>query len=114
MKKQNYVPERGDIIWLDFNPQSGHEQAGRRPAIVISPVEYNNKVGLALVCPITNRIKDYPFEVRLPENAEISGVIISDQAKSLDWRQRNAEFIAKAPQKIIEETIGKFSTLIQL
>ncbi len=113
MSKKRFVPGRGDIIWLDFNPQSGHEQRGRRPAIVLSPVEYNEKAGLALVCPITSHIKGYPFEVLLPEKAVIKGVIIADQVKSLDWQHRNAEFIEKAPKNVINETIGKFSTLIQ-
>lgn len=108
----NYCPDRGDLVWLDFNPQSGHEQRGRRPAIVLSPINYNLKVGLALFCPITSQIKGYPFEVLLPESLNISGVIISDQIKSLDWQVRNIEFISKAPKYIIDETIKKFSTLI--
>lgn len=110
----NYCPERGDVVWLDFNPQAGHEQKGRRPAIVLSPSQYNNKVGLALICPITSQVKNYPFEVKLPDKFIVSGVVISDQIKSLDWRMRNAEFIDKAPNDIIEETINKFSTLIKL
>jgi mRNA interferase MazF len=114
MKKAKYCPDRGDIIWLDFNPQSGHEQMGRRPALVISPLMYNKKVGLALICPITSQVKNYPFEVVLPENLKISGVIISDQVKSLDWKVRNAEFIVKAPAGIVAETIGKLSALIKI
>ena len=101
-------------MWLDFNPQSGHEQKGRRPAIVISPQIYNSKTGLALFCPITNQIKGYPFEVILPENLPVSGVIISDQIKSLDWKVRNAEFIAKAPEAVLVETIKKVSALIKI
>ncbi|HRS02465.1 MAG TPA: endoribonuclease MazF, partial [Bacteroidota bacterium] len=96
MVEKQYIPDRGDIVWLEFNPQSGHEQKGRRPAIVLSPYEYNLKVGLALFCPITSQVKGYPFEVSLPERFPINGVIISDQIKSLDWKVRNAEFIAKA------------------
>ena len=114
MSKAEYCPERGDIIWLNFNPQSGHEQKGKRPAIVLSPMQYNSKVGLAVICPITNQIKNYPFEVQLPEKLKITGVILSDQIKSLDWKIRNAEFIAKVPASIVEETINKFSTLIDL
>ena len=108
----DYCPERGDVVWLDFNPQAGHEQKGRRPAIVLSPSQYNGKVGLALICLITSQIKNYPFEVRLPEGFNVSGVIISDQIKSLDWKMRNVEFIDKVPNSIIVEVISKFRTLI--
>ncbi|HOK13918.1 MAG TPA: endoribonuclease MazF [Candidatus Kapabacteria bacterium] len=114
MVDTQYCPERGDIVWLDFNPQSGHEQKGRRPAIVISPKIYNSKTGLALFCPITNQIKGYPFEVVLPNNFPVNGVIISDQIRSLDWKSRNAEFIAKAANSVLIETIKKLSTLIKL
>jgi len=113
MVEKQYIPDRGDIVWLEFNPQSGHEQKGRRPAIVLSPYEYNLKVGLALFCPITSQVKGYPFEVSLPERFSINGVIISDQIKSLDWKVRNAEFIAKAPKNILEETINKLITLLE-
>ncbi len=107
-----YVPERGDVVWLNFNPQSGHEQAGRRPAIVVSPSSYNRKVGLALFCPITNQAKDYPFEVAIPKNAKVSGVVLSDQIKSLDWQARNIEFIGNLPKSVIEEVLNKLITLI--
>lgn len=107
-----YVPERGDAVWLDFNPQSGHEQAGRRPAIVVSPSSYNRKVGLALFCPITNQAKGYPFEVAIPKNAKVSGVVLSDQIKSLDWQARNVEFIAKLSDSVIEEVLKKIKTLL--
>jgi len=106
------VPERGDIVWLSFNPQSGHEQFGRRPALVISPQEYNEKTDLAIFCPITNQVKGYPFEVKIPDNLEISGVILSDQIKSLDWRTRNAEFICKLPKSLLNETISKINALL--
>jgi mRNA interferase MazF len=85
-----YVPERGDVVWITFNPQAGHEQAGYRPAVVLSPKTYNGKVGLALLCPITSQIKGYPFEVEVPEGLSVNGVILSDQVKSLDWKARNA------------------------
>lgn len=107
-----YIPERGDAVWLNFNPQSGHEQAGRRPAIVISPSSYNQKVGLALFCPITNQTKGYPFEVAIPKNKKVAGVVLSDQLKSLDWRARNVEFIAKLPDSVIEEVLRKVKTLL--
>ncbi len=111
MVKDVYVPDRGDLIWLDFDPQSGHEQKGKRPALVISPKEYNEKVGLGIFCPITSKEKGYPFEVKM-NNKKIQGVILSDQIKSLDWRKRNAQFISKATTKEIEETISKFSVLL--
>ena len=88
MVKTNYIPERGDIVWLDFNPQIGHEQMGKRPALVISPFDYNAKVGLAIFCPITSQKKGYPFEVNI-KNKKIDGVVLSDQIKSLDWKKEN-------------------------
>ena len=106
-----YVPDRGDIVWLQFNPQSGHEQSGKRPALTLSPKEYNQKVGLAIFCPITNQEKGYPFEVKVGSN-KISGVILADQVKSLDWRKREAEFIVKAPSIVINEAIELLKTLI--
>ena len=114
MVASDYCPERGDIVWLDFDPQSGHEQNGRRPAIVISPKIYNSKTGLALFCPVTNKVKGYPFEVMLPANLPINGVIISDQIKSLDWKVRNAAFIVKAPKNVLNDAINKFSTLVKI
>ncbi|HXH69192.1 MAG TPA: endoribonuclease MazF [Pyrinomonadaceae bacterium] len=107
-----YAPERGDAVWLNFNPQSGHEQAGRRPAIVVSPSSYNRKVGLALFCPITNQAKGYPFEVAIPKNAKVSGVVFSDQIKSLDWRARSVEFIAKLPDSVVDEVLKKLKSLL--
>ena len=107
-----YVPKRGDAIWIDFNPQVGHEQAGRRPAIVLSPQSYNGKVGLCLLCPITNQVKDYPFEVLIPTGLGVKGVVLSDQAKSLDWRVRNAEFIIDLPETITNEVLKKLKSLL--
>ena len=111
MVKKNYVPERGDIVWLIFNPQSGHEQKGKRPAIVLSPKEYNKKVGLGLFCPITSKVKNYPFEVKI-SNTKINGVVLSDQIKSFDWRTRDIEFIAKEKSEIVEEINNKLSVLL--
>jgi mRNA interferase MazF len=110
----SYVPSRGDIVWLTFNPQAGSEQAGRRPAIVLSPASYNGRVGLAIFCPITNQRKGYPFEVVLPDDIPVTGVILSDQVKSLDWRSRNAQFACHAPEDVIIEVLQKVSTLITL
>ena len=111
MVKKEYIPERGDIVWLNFNPQTGHEQKGKRPAIVISPKEYNEKTGLGIFCPITSKMKGYPFEVKI-ENKKISGVILSDQIKSLDWRTRETEFIIKATTGIVEQIIDKVGVLL--
>ena len=108
-----YFPKRGDAVWISFNPQAGHEQAGRRPALVLSPEAYNRKVGLALLCPITSRIKGYPFEVRIPEGSEAKGVILSDQVKSLDWRARRAELICPLPEATVREALRKSGTLLE-
>ena len=107
-----YVPERGDLVWLTFNPQAGHEQAGRRPAVVLSPKAYNEKVGLALFCPITSQVKGYPFEVRLPEGLTVSGAILADQVKSLDWQARHIEKISVLPAEKLEELLQKIRVLI--
>jgi mRNA interferase MazF len=112
VNSRTYVPASGDVVWITLNPQSGREQAGRRPAMVLSPKSYNSKTGLAILCPITNRIKGYPFEVPLPDGFPISGGILSDQVKSLDWRQRNAELICVLPSEIIAETLLKLNTLL--
>ena len=107
-----YIPARGDIIWIDFNPQAGREQSGHRPAIVISPLHYNSRVGLALLCPITSQVKGYPFEVKLPEGMQISGVALADQVKSLDWKIRQAKLIEQAPDAVIDELLAKLKPLI--
>jgi mRNA interferase MazF len=107
-----YTPERGDIIWLSFSPQAGHEQAGRRPALVVSPAAYNRKVGLAICCPITSRAKGYPFEVALESTGRTRGVVLSDQVKNLDWRARNAEFIEQAAAEVTAEVLGKLAALV--
>jgi mRNA interferase MazF len=107
-----YIPESGDIVWITFNPQAGHEQAGRRPALVLSPSAYNGKVGLAILCPITSQIKGYPFEVKIPDGLRVSGAILSDQVKSLDWKARNAELCAKLPTALFKEVMQKLNTLL--
>jgi mRNA interferase MazF len=109
----SYVPERGDLVWLTFQPQVGHEQSGRRLAVVVSPAAYNGPVGLALVCPVTTSIKGYPFEVPVPEDIGITGVILSDQLKSLDWRARGAEYIAKIPSGTMSEVTDRIRVLIE-
>jgi len=107
-----YVPRCGDMVWITLNPQSGHEQTGRRPALVLSPESYNGKTGLAIFCPITSQIKGYPFEVLIPEGLPVTGAILSDQVKSLDWRARNAELICRLPDETISEVLQKLGTLI--
>ncbi len=109
---KNYTPDKGDIVWLDFTPQLGHEQRGRRPAIVLSKKAYNQKIGLALFCPITSKEKGYPFEVKIV-GEKINGCVLSDQIKSLDWNERNIEFIEESKKEIIEDIIEKIELLIK-
>ena len=108
----DYVPRRGDLVWLHFDPQTGHEQAGRRPALVLSPGSYNGRVGLAICCPVTSQAKGYPFEVDLPAESAVSGVILSDQVKILDWRARRADLIASLPPEVTDEVLQKLATLL--
>ena len=109
---RRYVPARGDAVWITLNPQAGHEQAGRRPALVVSPASYNGKVGLAVLCPITSQVKGYPFEVIIPSGLKVGGVVLSDQVKNLDWRMRRAEFICKVPRQTVSEVIDKLGALL--
>jgi mRNA interferase MazF len=109
---RSFIPERGDVVWLDFNPQAGREQAGRRPAVVLSPREYNKRSGLALLCPITSRIKNYPFEVRLPEASDIRGVILCDQIKSLDWSARKLARHTQLDHNTMSEVLEKVHALL--
>jgi mRNA interferase MazF len=109
--RHTYVPDRGDAVWLQFNPQAGHEQAGRRPALVLSPAAYNGKVGLAVLCPITSQSKGYPFEVAI-STRKLTGVVLSDQVKSLDWRVRQAEMIERVPDAVVQEVLAKLSSLL--
>ena len=109
---RRYIPTRGDVVWITFNPQAGHEQAGRRPALVLSPSAYNDKVGLAILCPVTSQVKGYPFEVAIPAGLKLAGVVLADQVKSLDWRFRRAEFICKLPRETTIEVIDKLGTLL--
>ena len=106
------VPDRGDVVWLDFTPQAGHEQAGRRPGVVLSPVAYNRKVGLALVCPITSQAKGYPFEVAIPADRAIAGVIFADQVKSIDWRARRARIVDRLDPPTVARILGLLRVLV--
>lgn len=108
-----HCPGRGDVVWLAFTPHTGHEQGGRRPALVLSPEPYNRKVGLALVCPITSQVKGYPFEVAVPPGLEVSGVILADQIKSLDWGSRNAQLCGRIPEATISEVLAKLGVLLK-
>ena len=107
-----YIPDRGDVIWISLQPQAGHEQAGRRPAVVLSPSAYNRSAGLAVLCPITSQVKGYPFEVLIPEGLNVRGVVLSDQVKSLDWRASHAEPIGRLPSEVIAEILAKLLTLL--
>ncbi len=106
------APDRGDVVRISMSPQAGHEQAGRRPAVVLSPASYNRKVGLAIMCPVTSQVKGYPFEVAIPEGLPVRGVVLSDQVKSLDWRARRAHFMCRLPQQSVLEILQKLGTLI--
>lgn len=109
---KDYVPDKGDIVLLDFCPQSGREQAGRRPAVVISPKAYNAKVGLAIFCPITSKIKDYPFEVVLDSGLKTRGAVLSDHVKNLDWQARNVYFQEKLSRKNLQEVLDRLKVLL--
>ena len=106
------MPDRGDLVWLVFDPQAGREQAGHRPALVLSPKAYNQKSGLAILCPITSQVKGYPFEVLLPAGSAVSGAILADHVKSLDWKVRQAKRAGKVSEKILEEVVARLSPLL--
>lgn len=107
-----YVPDRGDIVRLRFDQRVGHEQAGRRPALVISPKAYNRTVGLALFCPIASHVKGYPFEVVLPKGSRAAGAVLCDQIKSLDWRVRQVRRLGPAPAAVMQEATAKLLALV--
>ncbi len=107
-----YVPDAGDLVWLTFDPQAGREQAGRRPALILSPASYNQRSGLAIVCPVTNRVKGYPFEVPLPPGSPVSGVILADHLKSLDWRSWRAELIGHLSGDASGEVLDRLAPLL--
>ena len=109
---EDYVPDRGDLVWLDFNPTMGHEQAGYRPALVLSSASYNARSGLAVVCPITNQIKNYSFEVRLPDGLVVTGVILTDQIKSVAWAERKIVYKDSLPLDDFKKVIGNIISLL--
>ena len=112
--RRSYVPKRGDAVWLSFDPQAGHEQAGRRPAVVLSPEAYNGKVGLAILCPITNQVKGYPFEVAIPVGYAVSGVVLADQVKSMSWERRHTSLRCSVPAGVLREAKAKIKALLQI
>ena len=107
-----WIPERGDVVWITMNPTVGHEQSGRRPALVLSPASYNGKVRLAILCPITSQVKGYPFEVAIPDGLAVEGVVLSDQPKGLDWSERGAEFACRVPSATTAEVLRKLIPLL--
>jgi mRNA interferase MazF len=113
MVKKTYVPKRGDVVWLNFSPTEGHEESGRRPSLVLSPKSYNELIGLAIVCPITQKTKGYTFEVPISLK-KVSGVILSDHIKSIAFRERNIEYIGQAIENTVEEVIGKVKTILEV
>jgi mRNA interferase MazF len=112
--KTAYIPERGDAIWITLEPPAGHEQAGRRPALVVSPSSYNGRVGLAVLCPITNQVKGYPFEVTLPDGLAVRGVVLSDQIKNLAWRERKVSRICRVPDETVVQVLRKLYALLPI
>lgn len=111
---RNYIPEQKDIVWINFDPQAGNEQKGKRPALILSPLQYNEKTNLAICVPITSKIKGYSFEVKIPDGLKVSGVILSDHVKSLDWKIREAKFLDKLPDFEFNEVIDKLSLLLKV
>lgn len=111
-QRRTYVPDRGDAVWITLDPQAGHEQAGRRPALVLSPASYNGRIGLALLCPITSRVKGYPFEVLIPAGLRITGAVLSDQVKNLDWKARKAVRIGRMPEQVVVGVLTRLATLL--
>ena len=109
-----YVPDAGDLVWLTFDPQAGHEQRGRRPALILSPRLYNAKARLALACPITSQVKGYPFEVKLPAAGTITGVVLADHVRNVDWEARHVVFEAKVPAEILAEVRERLRALLEL
>ncbi len=114
MVARAYVPDAGDLVWLTFDPQAGHEQRGRRPALILSPRAYNSKARLAIACPITSHVKGYPFEVPLPADSKIAGVVLADHVKNLDWEARRVVFETKAPVEVVTDVRERLRVLLGL
>lgn len=114
MVARSYVPDAGDLVWLTFDPQAGHEQRGRRPALILSPRAYNAKARLAIACPITSHVKGYPFEVALPADSKVRGVVLADHVKNVDWNARRVEFAANAPAEVLIDVRERLRVLLGL
>ena len=114
MVTRAYVPDAGDLVWLTFDPQAGHEQRGRRPALILSPRPYNAKARLAIACPVSSHVKGYPFEVALPSSGAVTGVILADNVKNLDWSARRVVFAAKAPPEVVTDVRQRLRVLLSL
>lgn len=112
VRRSAYAPDRGDLVWLTFDPQSGREIRGRRPALTLSPRAYNALVGLAIFCPVTSHQKGYAYEVLLPSRGKVVGVVLADHVRSLDWRARHAQFASRAPDRLVDEVLAKLHTLV--
>ena len=108
----NYIPNKGDFVWLNFDPQSGHEQKGRRTAIIVSKPLFNEKTGLAFACPITTKDRSFPFHLRIPEGLPVHGVVMIDQVKSIDYASRKVSFIAQAPKNLMDEILAILYAII--
>jgi mRNA interferase MazF len=108
----DYVPARGEFIWLNFDPQSGYEQMGKRPALVVSHTEFNLQRGFILVCPVSNTKRKKPFHINIPEGLAVTGVLMADQLRSLDYRSRGAELIATCPNDLFLEVLGRIHPII--
>jgi mRNA interferase MazF len=113
MVKKEYVPERGDIVWVDFSPTVGHEQGGKRPALILSPLPYHQKSAIALMCPITGTVRNHPFEVVIPEGHDVQGAILVNHVKSIDWRMRKATFKGKMSPEVVNDVLERLMTLIE-
>ena len=113
MTSRGRCPNRGDVVWIDFSPHAGHEQAGRRPGLVVSPSPYNGAAGLAILCPITSRVRGHPYEVVLPPGLPVQGVVLSDQARSFDWRARRSKHACRAPDAVTLDVLKRLGTLVR-
>ena len=113
MVKANYIPNRGDVVWMDFNPQAGREQARKRPALVLSPKAYNSKTGLAVMVPITSQIKGYPFEVAI-RTKTLKGVALSDHLKNLDWRSRGVSLAGNVSTSVVDQVTANIAALLSI
>lgn len=113
-KSGNYCPEAGDFIWIDLDPTVWHEQSGRRPAIVLSPRNYNAAAGLCVICPITSRVRDYPFEAKLPDGASFHGVVLADQPRSISWAKRPIQHAGRAPDVLLTDVRERLAALLRI